>query len=73
MYEFVKITPTSQKKMYHHHILLLTQNIYHIVVPKIIRYANTSYLIIVFIDVVRVYESRFFNLTQINIQPIFLL
>ena len=40
--------------MYHHHFLFPIQNIYDIVVPNIINYANTSQLIIVFVDLVHV-------------------
>ena len=36
--------------------------IYHIVVPKIIRYSNNSNLNIVFVGVVHAYESQFLTL-----------
>ena len=37
--------------------------IYHIVVPKIIRYSNISHSIIVFVGVVHAYEYQFLTLS----------
>ena len=47
--------------------------IYPIIVPGIIRCANTSHFIIIFVDAFHAYKYPFFNLNRLNIETIFIL